>query len=26
VNFNILYTNHSSATSGHIKTSIGFAF
>jgi hypothetical protein len=26
VNFNILYTNHSSPTSGHIKTSIGFAF
>jgi hypothetical protein len=26
VNFNILYSNHSTPTSGHIKTSIGFAF
>jgi hypothetical protein len=26
INFNILYSNHSTPTSGHIKTSIGFAF
>jgi len=26
VNFSVLYSNYSTPTSGHIKTSIGFAF